>query len=49
MPAKSARQQHFMGACYGAAKAGHPRKGCPSAKVAREFARKPRGGYRKRR
>lgn len=27
-----------MGMCYGAAKSGHPKAGCPSMKVAREFA-----------
>lgn len=46
MPAKSAKQQRFMGMC-----AHNPEKvkgKCPSKKVAREFARKPKGGYDKR-
>jgi hypothetical protein len=45
MPAKSAKQQRFMGMCYA-----NPEKvkgKCPPKKVAREFARKPKGGYGK--
>jgi hypothetical protein len=47
MPATSVKQQHWAGACYGFAKAhgGKRKKGCPSMKVAREFAHKPSGGY----
>lgn len=40
MPAKSAKQQRFMGIC---AHADHPPDRCPSRAVAREFARKPVG------
>lgn len=43
MPAVSARQQRYMGMC-----AHNPKPGCPSKKVAREFAHKPKGGYRKK-
>jgi len=47
MPAKSAKQQRFMAMCStakGRKKAG---KACPSRKVAKEFAHKPKRGYRK--
>jgi hypothetical protein len=37
MPAKSAKQQRFMGMC---SHSDHPPDRCPSKKVAREFARK---------
>ena len=42
MPAKSPKQQRYMGLC---ARAKHPPKSCPSRKAAREFAHKPKGGY----
>ena len=47
MPAKTKKQQRFMGMCStpkGRAKA---RGKCPSVKVAREFAHKPKGGYKR--
>lgn len=44
MPAKSAKQQRFMGMC---AHKDHPPNKCPSRKVAREFSHKPSGGYSK--
>lgn len=44
MPAKSAKQQRFMGAC--AHGAGY--SSCPSQKVAEEFSHKPKGGYKKK-
>jgi len=44
MPAKSKKQQKFMGMC--ANSPGKAAKQCPSKKVAREFAKKPKGGYR---
>ena len=46
MPAKTTKQQQFMGIC-----AHHPEKArgkCPPKEVAREFAHKPKGGYRKK-
>jgi hypothetical protein len=46
MPAKSTLQQHWMGMCYGIAKKGGHKKGCPGEKVAKEFAHKPKGGYK---
>lgn len=46
MPAKTKRQQRYMGMCaHQPAKA---RGKCPSKKVARKMAKKPKGGYRKR-
>ena len=45
MPAKSSKQQRYMGMC--AHKKPRP-EGCPSRKVARDFSRKPKSGYRKR-
>lgn len=42
MPARSAKQQRYMGMCAKTRK-----KGCPSKKVAKKFSRKPKGGYRK--
>ena len=39
MPAKSAKQQRFMGACLNP-KTRKKMKKCPSKKVARKFARK---------
>ena len=43
MPAKTKRQQRYMGMC--AHKTPKP-KGCPSKKVSRKFARKPKVGYK---
>lgn len=46
MPAKSKRQQQKMAICLH-----HPEKArgdCPSKEVAREFAHKPPGGYKKK-
>jgi hypothetical protein len=46
MPAKTPRQQRFMALCANApAKA---RGKCPPKGVAREYAHKPRAGYRKK-
>jgi len=45
MPAKTPRMQRFMGMCStdeGRAKA---QGACPPVDVAKEFARKPKGGY----
>lgn len=44
MPATSPKMQRFMGMC---AHAEHPPENCPSRTVAREFSRKPAGGYSK--
>lgn len=49
MPAKTRRQQRFMGAEYGRAKAGKKTKTGMSKTKLREMARKPQGGYRKKR
>ena len=47
MPAKSRKQQKFMGADYGRAKAGKKtRTGMGKTKL-REMARKPKSGYKK--
>ena len=46
MPAVSKKQQKFMALCSHSP--GKARGKCPSKKVAREFAHKPSGGYRKR-
>lgn len=46
MPAKTKKMQRFMGLC-----AHNPEKAygkCPPKEVAREFARKPPGGYRRK-
>lgn len=46
MPAKTKRQQKFMGIC-----SHNPEKArgeCPPKDVAREFAHKPKAGYRKK-
>ena len=43
MPAKSKKQQKYMGMC-----AHNPKKGCPPIEVAKEFAKKPKGGYKKK-
>lgn len=45
MPAKSARQQRYMGMC---AHSKDAPSGCPSKKVAKEFSHKPKAGYRKK-
>lgn len=45
MPAKSPKQQRYMAMC--AKSPGKARGKCPSKAVAKKFARKPRGGYRK--
>jgi len=42
MPAKSAKQQRFMGMCTTTAGRKKAQGKCPPKKVAREFARKPR-------
>lgn len=42
MPAKSAKQQRFMGMCAHSDKGGEK---CPPKKVAEEFSHKPAGGY----
>jgi hypothetical protein len=44
MPAKSKKQQKFMGMCEHAPAMAKGK--CPSKKVAKEFAKKPKGGYR---
>ena len=41
MPAKTAKQQRYMGMC-----AHNPKPGCPPMDVAKEFSHKPKGGYR---
>lgn len=46
MPAVSAKQQRFMGAC--AHNPGSMSGKCPSKKVAEEFSHKPKGGYKKK-
>lgn len=43
MPAKTKKQQRFMGMCAHSPK--HLDK-CPSKTVAREFSFKPKGGYK---
>lgn len=44
-PAKSAKQQRFMGAELARAERGEPTETGMSRDKLREFARKPRGGY----
>ena len=44
MPAKSKKQQKYMGMC---AHTSPKPKGCPSKTIARKFSRKPKGGYKK--
>lgn len=46
MPAKSAKQQRFMGMCSTSKGRKAASGKCPSKKVAKEFARKPKGGYK---
>jgi len=45
MPAKTRKQQRFMGMCAHSPK--HAEGKCPSKAVAREFSFKPAGGYKK--
>lgn len=49
MPAKTRRQQRYMGAELGRKRRGQKTQTGMSEKKLREHARKPRGGYRKRR
>jgi hypothetical protein len=42
MPAKSKKQQKFMGMCLTAKGRKKARGKCPSKKVAKKFARKPK-------
>lgn len=44
MPAKSAKQQRFMGFCSHVL---HPPDRCPARAVAREMAQKPKPGTKK--
>lgn len=46
MPAKSKKQQKFMGAEYARAKAGKKTKTGMGRKKLKEMAKKPRGGYK---
>lgn len=48
MPAKTKRQQRFFGAELGRARAGKKTKTGLGKKKLREMARKPKGGYRKK-
>ena len=48
MPAKTRRQQRFMGAELNRARAGKKTRTGMSASKLREMASKPKGGYRKR-
>ena len=48
MPAKTRRQQRFMGAELSRARSGKKTRTGMSASKLREMARKPRGGFRKR-
>jgi len=43
MPAKSAKQQRFMGMC--STPKGRKKADCPPIKVAKEFAKKPKKGF----
>jgi hypothetical protein len=45
-PAVSERQRKFMAIC--SHEPGKAKGKCPSKKVAREFSKKPKGGYDKR-
>lgn len=45
MPAKSPKQQRFMGMCSTPAGRAKAADACPPASVAKEFAHKPKGGY----
>ncbi len=46
MPAKSKKQQKFMGMCTTAAGRKKAKGKCPSKKVAKKYSKKPKGGYR---
>ena len=46
MPAKSAKQQRYMGMC--ANNPGKAKGKCPPKKVAKEFSHKPKGVYSKK-
>lgn len=48
MPAKTRRQQRYMGAELGRKRRGEKTQTGMNEKKLREHARKPRGGYRKR-
>lgn len=48
MPAKTARQRRFFGAELGRARAGKKTRTGMSVSHLRKWARKPKGGYRKR-
>lgn len=48
MPARSRKQQRFMGAELRRARSGKKTKTGMSASHLRKFARKPKGGYKKR-
>ncbi len=48
MPSVSTKQQRFMGADYARAKAGKPTRTGMSLKDLRDYAKKPKGGYKKR-
>lgn len=50
MPATSPKQQRFFGMIYGWEKAhgGRTKPGYPPMSVAKEFAAKPKGGYKKK-
>lgn len=48
MPARTRKQQRFMGAELRRARSGKKTKTGMSASHLRKFARKPKGGYRKR-
>jgi hypothetical protein len=47
MPAKSPKQQRYMGMVAHNPSKVRNKKDMPSKKVAREFSHKPKGGYRK--
>jgi hypothetical protein len=49
MPAKTRRQQRFMGAELARARAGKKTRTGMSASHLRKWASKPKGGYRKKR
>lgn len=47
MPAKSAKQQRFMGMCSTMEGRKKAKGKCPSKSTAKKYAKKPKGGYRK--
>ena len=49
MPARTRKQQRFMGAELARARAGKKTRTGMSASHLRKFARKPKGGYKKKR